>query len=113
MIIRLCDIQCHAYHGVLEEEKEKGNTFRVNITVDIDAPIGIDSDDIQDTMDYRRLCDIVEAEMRIPSDLIEHVAWRIKRSILAAFPLANEVRVRVAKMAPPMSLAMEWVEVEL
>lgn len=113
MIIRLSNIQCFAYHGVLDEEKEKGNTFRVNVAVTIDAPAGIDSDDIQDTLDYRRLCDIVAEEMRVPSDLIEHVAWRIKQAILTTFPKAKEVTVRVAKKSPPMSLPMDWVEVEL
>lgn len=113
MVIRLQDIQCHAYHGVLEEEKKKGNTFRVNIAITIDVPIGAQSDCIQDTLDYRLVCDIVAAEMRIPSDLIEHVAWRIKQAICKAWPLAKDVQVAVAKKSPPMSLPMEWVEVEL
>lgn len=113
MVIRLQDIQCHAYHGVLEEEKKKGNTFRVNIAITIDVPIGAQSDCIQDTLDYRLVCDIVAAEMRIPSDLIEHVAWRIKQALYGAFPAANDVCVAIAKKIPPMSLPMEWVEVEL
>lgn len=113
MIIRLRDIQCYAFHGVLEEEKLKGNTFRVNITIEIDTPRGVQSDDIQDTLDYRDVCDIVQAEMRITSDLIEHVAWRIKQALHTAFPAAKDICVTVAKKSPPMSLPMEWVEVEL
>lgn len=113
MVIRLRDIQCYAYHGVLEEEKKKGNTFRVNITITLDTPSGVVSDCIQDTLDYRWVCDIVAEEMRTPSDLIEHVAWRIKQAICKAFPLAKDVQVAVAKKSPPMSLPMDWVEVEL
>ena len=113
MIIRLRDVECYAYHGVLAEEKEKGNTFRVNVCVTIDISMCAHTDDIQDTLDYRCLCDIIAREMAIPSDLIEHVAWRIKSAILEDFPTAQEVKVSVAKKAPPMSLPMDWVEVEL
>lgn len=113
MIIRLRDIHCHAYHGVLDEEKRRGNTFRVNVAITIDTPLGVCSDSIQDTLDYRCVCDIVQREMRIPSDLIEHVAWRIKQAIQIAFPIVADVSVTVAKKSPPMSLPMEWVEVEL
>ena len=51
MVIRLRDIQCYAYHGVLEEEKQKGNTFLVNVSVTVDDPLGVPSDNIQDTWD--------------------------------------------------------------
>ena len=113
MIIRFCDIQCHAYHGVLEEEKQTGNTFRVGVSVEIDTPVGVQTDDIHDTLDYRGVCDIVEREMSVASDLIEHVAWRIKQAIQQAYPEAIDVVVRVAKKSPPMSLSMDWVEVEI
>ena len=113
MVIRLRDIQCYAYHGVLEEEKQQGNTFRVNVAITIDSPKGVKSDCIQDTLDYRGVCDIVCAEMSVPSELIEHVAWRIKQALSNAFPAAQDICVTVAKKSPAMSLPMEWVEVEL
>lgn len=113
MVIRLRDIQCYAYHGVLEEEKQQGNTFRVNVAITIDSPKGVESDCIQDTLDYRSVCDIVRAEMSVPSELIEHVAWRIKQALSNAFPAAQDICVTVAKKSPAMSLPMEWVEVEL
>ena len=113
MVIRLRDIQRYAYHGVLEEEKQQGNTFRVNVAITIDSPKGVESDCIQDTLDYRGVCDIVREEMSVPSELIEHVAWRIKQALSNAFPAAQDICVTVAKKSPAMSLPMEWVEVEL
>lgn len=113
MIIRLRDIQCHAYHGVLEEEKQKGNTFLVNVSIAVDDPLGIPSDDIQDTLDYRSVCTIVHQEMQQASDLLEHVAWRIKHALQAAFPQAQEVHVRIAKKNPPLDLPVAWAEVEV
>lgn len=113
MIIRFSDIQCHAYHGVLEAEKQNGNTFRVGVSIRLDTPLGVETDDIHDTLDYRGVCDIVEREMSVASDLIEHVAWRIKQAIQQTYPEAIDVVVRVAKKSPPMSLSMDWVEVEI
>ena len=113
MIIRLRDIQCYAYHGVLDEEKEKGNTFLVNVSITVDDPQGIPADDIQETLDYRCICTIVQQEMQQPSDLLEHVAWRIKNAILQQCARARDVRVSVAKKNPPLDLPVAWAEVEV
>ena len=113
MIIRLRDIQCYAYHGVLETEKKEGNTFLVDVSITVDDPQGMPSDDIQDTLDYRRVCAIVQTEMQQPSDLLEHVAWRIKNALLTTFPEAQAVKVKVAKQRPPLDLPVAWAEVEV
>ena len=113
MIIRLRDIQCYAYHGVLEAEKQEGNTFLVDVSITVDDPQGIPSDDIQDTLDYRCVCAIVQREMQQPSDLLEHVAWRIKNALQTTFPQAQAVKVKVAKQRPPLDLPVAWAEVEV
>jgi dihydroneopterin aldolase len=111
--IHFRDIQCYAYHGVLDEEKREGNTFRVGVSIVVDDPVGLQSDDIHDTLDYRVVSDIVAAEMNQPANLIEHVAWRIKNKLQQTFATATEIRVRVAKKSPPVSLPVDWVEVEV
>mgnify|MGYP003303693655 FL=1 len=113
MIIRLRDIQCYAYHGVLEAEKQEGNTFLVDVSITVDDPQGMPSDDIQDTLDYRCVCAIVQREMQQPSDLLEHVAWRIKNALQTTFPQAQAVKVKVAKQRPPLDLPVAWAEVEV
>ena len=113
MIIRLRDIQCYAYHGVLETEKQEGNTFLVDVSITVDDPQGMPSDDIQDTLDYRCVCAIVQREMQQPSDLLEHVAWRIKNALQTTFPQAQAVKVKVAKQRPPLDLPVAWAEVEV
>ena len=113
MVIRLRDIQCYAYHGVLEEEKQRGNTFLVNVCITVDDPRGMPSDDIQDTLDYRSVCAIVNKEMQVPSDLLEHVAWRIKNALQLAFPQILDLKVIVAKQNPPLDLPVAWAEVEV
>ena len=113
MIIRLRDIQCYAYHGVLEEEKKKGNAFLVNVSIVVDDPKGMPADDIQETLDYRCVCAIVQKEMQQASNLLEHVAWRIKYALETRFTQVREVRVKVAKQNPPLDLPVAWAEVEI
>jgi dihydroneopterin aldolase len=79
---------------VLEQEKQRGNTFLVDVSITVDDPQGMPSDDIQDTLDYRCVCAIVQKEMQQPSDLLEHVAWRIKHALHESFPQVREVKVK-------------------
>ena len=113
MIIRLKDIQCYAYHGVLDEEKKNGNTFRVEVEITLDETLGTISDDIQNTLDYRVVCDVVKREMGIPSELLERVAKRIKDALAQICPQATNIKVVVAKKNPPLSLSVDWAEVEI
>lgn len=112
MIIRLQDIEMQAYHGVFPEEKTKGNIFRVNITLEVaDAP-GIETDKIEDTVNYQLLYDIVQHEMTIPSDLLEHVAGRIRDAIIRIFPKCK-LTVAISKKNPPLGGQVAWATVEL
>ena len=71
------------------------------------------SPNLSHTLDYRCVSNIVAREMAIPSDLIEHVAWRIKHALQLSFPQATDIRVAVAKKNPPLSLQVAWAEVEI
>lgn len=90
------------YHGVNAAEKELGQRFRLDLDVWADlAPAG-DTDDLARTINYSALFkaarSIIEGD---PCDLLETVATRIARAVLAGFPVAA-VRVRFAKLAPPI-----------
>ena len=79
----------------------------------VDDPQGVPSDDIQDTLDYRSVCAIVEQEMSQPSDLLEHVAGRIVRAIADKFPEFVKFSVRVSKQMPPVGGSVQWSRVTL
>lgn len=112
MTIRLQDIEMHAFHGVLEEERRLGNTFRVNVSMSVSDVVGVQTDRIEDTINYQAVYDIVAQEMAIPSQLLEHVVYRIRRALLAQWPNA-EVRVAVSKKNPPLGGHVAWATVEI
>ena len=103
----------HSFHGVMSHEREVGNEFEVCMTVEADATMAIESDQIEDTISYAELYELVKEEMAIPSRLIEHVAGRIFRRVKETYPRVEMLEVKVAKLSPPVGGIMAKAEVIL
>lgn len=111
--IELSGMEFHAFHGCFPEERLNGNTFIVDFSGE--APLGkaAESDNLEDTVDYGKLYDLIEAEMAIPSDLLEHVCGRIVEAIASDFPAFVRFKVTVSKKNPPVKGACAWSRVTL
>ena len=109
--IKLTDIRFFAYHGVLEQERKAGNNYVVNIHLDAELSLACQSDNVEDTINYALVYNIVEEEMKIPSNLLEHVAMRILKSIKLTFPQVVSLEVRIAKNNPPVRGEIKCAEV--
>ena len=110
-VVKLNNMHFYAYHGVLPHENVVGNRFVVNICIEVDVSAACQSDDIKDTINYAEVYYIVKAEMDTTAKLLEHVAYRILRSIKAAFPKIAAIEVRLTKMHPPIIGDVESAEV--
>lgn len=99
--ITIRDIEIHARHGVLEHEKTYGNLFRVTVTLNFDAEGAMKYDDLSLTVNYAEVVQIVKDVMETPSDLIEHVAYRIINALREAFPIVKSGTVSITKVHPP------------
>ena len=111
--IRLHTIRLYAYHGCLPEERLIGSDYIVDLEVTGDLEKAAVSDELEDTIDYVKLHQIVRDEMGIPSKLLEHVAGRIVDQILEEFPEIHSVGVKVAKCNPPIMGDVKSVSVAL
>jgi dihydroneopterin aldolase len=100
--IELKGMNFHARHGVMEQERIVGNTFTVDLKLEADFSRAIQSDRLEDTLNYALIYDAVKEEMQIPSQLLEHVAGRIIRRIKRQFPAIDSVEIRLAKHNPPV-----------
>jgi len=92
----------HAYHGVMEQEKIVGNTYRIDLKLFLDLSKAIASDKLEDTLNYTDIFSLVKEEMSISSCLIENVAGRIVRKIKQEYPHISKVIIRLAKINPPI-----------
>lgn len=107
------NIRLHAFHGVMPQERITGNDYLVSVSADCQLAVAAESDSVDDTLNYAHIYNIVKEEMALQSNLVEHVAGRIGRRVLAEFPLADNVRVEVVKLNPPMGAACDGAGVEL
>lgn len=99
--IELEAMKFYAYHGVMPQEKTVGNQFVVNLV--LTAPLGkaVESDELDDTINYAEVYEVVKHEMEIPSKLIEHAAGRIVHALKVHFPQLTAVELRLSKLNPP------------
>lgn len=107
------NIRLHAFHGVMPQERITGNDYLVSVSAGCPLAAAAESDSVDDTLNYAHIYNIVKEEMALQSNLVEHVAGRIGRRVLAEFPLADNVRVEVVKLNPPMGAACDGAGVEL
>lgn len=92
----------HAFHGMMPEERTIGGTYLTDISYTVETNAH-ETDRIEDTINYGVLFEIVKEEMKQSSQLIEHVAGRILKSIKVRFPQIGELVVKVAKLHPPVN----------
>ena len=111
--IELEEMEFYAYHGCFKEEQVVGNRFLVNMTVEVNIAIPMVSDNIEDAVNYVRIYELTKEEMMQKSHLLEHLAGRISKRVLAAFPQIKQLDLKVSKMNPPMGGQMKCVSVSL
>ena len=112
-IIELEGMEFKAYHGCLEHEKVKGNSFTVDFRGELDLSAAAESDNLNDPLNYGEIYDLVAEEMSIPSELLENVAGRIVKEIERRFPQLVRFSVRVSKKRPPVDGVAQWSRVTL
>lgn len=111
--IVLENMEFHAFHGCLEHEQTLGNTFIVSLSLKLNTDLAGQTDNLEHTLNYQLVYDVVKREMEIPSKLIEHVGQRILDSVYTEFPQIMEVGVKLSKLNPPLGGKVDRVTIEL
>ena len=111
--IHLNGIKVYAYHGCLEEETKVGGYFQVDISLGLDLKLAGETGQINHSVDYAKVNEIVRKEMQIPSGILEGVAWRILKKLESNFPDLQHIKIIVSKLNPPVPGEMHSVSVEL
>jgi dihydroneopterin aldolase len=112
--IYLNGLQFYGYHGAMREENILGQTFMVDLVLEVDLKEAGINDDLEATVHYGHVYEtvktVVEGE---PLKLIEAVAERVSEKVLEAFPLIRQLTVKVIKPNPPIPGHYESVAVEM
>lgn len=110
--IFLENLKIYAYHGVLPEENIIGTYYILNVELHADLWKASETDDLNDTISYAEINDLIHAEMKIKSKLLEHVAGRIINKIEEKFPDITFIKIKITKTSPPMKGEMDGASVE-
>lgn len=101
--IVLDHMEFYGYHGCLPEERQQGQTFFVDLTMQLNLRAAGEQDDLGQTVNYAdvftKIRGIVEGE---PCQLIEAVAERIASMVLREYPRVQCVDVMVHKPSAPI-----------
>ncbi len=111
--ILLEEMEFYAYHGHFKEEQLIGNRFIVNLEVETDTSKAEETDNLQDTVNYQEVYQVVKESMSAKSHLLEHLSRRILNALFRHFPAIRHIRIRVSKMNPPMGGQMKSVSLEM
>ncbi len=96
-------MRVYAFHGVMEQERRVGNLFTVDVALTYPPALkAVQDDDVAHTLNYAELASAVQEVMAVPSQLIEHVAGRLRTAIMTRWPEVTGGRIRVRKPAPPI-----------
>ena len=77
----------HAYHGVMQHEAKVGQTFRLDLVLDIDLAAASRSDKLKDTVSYDMVVKTAsEAFCARRYRLVEAAAGAVAEALLGALP---------------------------
>jgi dihydroneopterin aldolase len=112
--IELRGLELFGFHGVLADERERGQRFLVDLELELDedtASTAAASDRIENAVDYR---DVVQAVREVSDGrayyLLEAFASVLAETLLERFPVAR-VRVRVRKPDVVLAVPVEHAAV--
>lgn len=89
--------------GVLPEEQERAQPFEVDLDIHLDLAAAGESDDLDDTVDYGAVTELVERVITTERFLlVERLAARIAEVVLSD-DRVQEVTVTVRKLRPPVA----------
>ena len=109
-LITVEGIRVFAHHGHLPEERVLGGHFIVNVCLELDTTLVEETDNLNDTVDYVKIIEIVKHNMATPSQMIEHVARRVVDAILSLNKV-KKVNLEVEKIAPPIDASFDKISV--
>jgi dihydroneopterin aldolase len=112
--IVLANMQFEGRHGDHEWERETPQPFEVDVELRLDLRPAGGSDELARTVDYGRVFDIAREIVESRTfHLLERLAEAIASEVLAAFPLVEEIDVRVRKPKVKLSGKLHYAGVEI
>jgi dihydroneopterin aldolase len=104
----------HAYHGVMDHEATVGQTFRLDLVLDVDLSAASRSDKLAHTVGYDQIVNVASlAFCTRRHRLVEAAAGAVAEAVLSRFPQVSRVQVTVHKPHAPIAATFADVGVTI
>jgi len=104
----------HAYHGVMQHEAKVGQTFKLDLVLEIDLADACRSDKLADTVGYDQVVEVASRAFCAKRyRLVEAAAGAVADAILTRFDKVSAVRVTVHKPHAPIAATFADVGVTI
>lgn len=101
MQILLKNVVLFGLHGVHPLEKKVGTPFSINIQIDLDPSISIQS--LNDTLDYAKVFATLKKEFQVSEELLEVLIERIIASIALLSSNIKTIDISIIKLNAPIT----------
>ena len=104
----------HAYHGVMPHEAKVGQSFIIDLVMDLDLAAAAKSDKLADTVSYDAVVNTVNRTFTGKRyRLVEAAAGAVADAVLQNFPRVEAIRITVHKPHAPVAAVFTDVGVTL
>ena len=112
--IFITELALHAYHGVMPHEGQVGQSFIIDLVLDIDLTDAAKSDKLADTVSYDAVVNVVNRTFTGKRyRLLEAAAGAVADALLENFSRVQAVRITVRKPHAPVAAVFTDVGVTL
>ncbi len=101
MTIFISGLQLKGSHGLYEEEKILQNDFLINVEVRY-VPFETVIENLEDTINYVRIYEIVKNIFERSEKLLETLAMRMATVIKSEFAQVQFISIEIKKLHPPI-----------
>jgi dihydroneopterin aldolase len=110
-VVSLTNVKVHAHIGVLPEENAAGRWFSVSVHIHYPLKDAGKSNQVADTVDYKRVADAIQAGMKPKHKLLEAAARTVAEDILGLYPAIQKMEIHIRKMQPFIGGQVEAAEI--
>jgi 7,8-dihydroneopterin aldolase/epimerase/oxygenase len=104
----------HAYHGVMQHEAKVGQTFKLDLILDIDLNDASRTDKLKDTVSYDTVVKTASEAFCVRRyRLVEAAAGAAASAVLERCPQVKSIRVTVHKPHAPIDATFDDVGVTI
>ncbi len=101
--VKVVGLRLFARHGVADIEQKVGNEFEIDIDLNFPAAKAMNTDNLEQTINYAEVVEIARQCMLEPCKLLEHAVALIFSALTDRFPFVDHGRIALYKLQPPIA----------